>query len=138
VLVKLEFIAVVSTRLPRRGMGGRRRREHPSRPAATGGGVYRPEDLLGARFDLLACSTKPAIENTRSHCALVALIARTASMGVFSAGGSTMTATNHDDQRLNLVKFIQRCQMSLTLVKRLYSYRQVAPQSKIAGKHCTH
>jgi len=24
-------------------------------------------------------------------------------------GGSTMTATNHDDQRYNLVKFVQRC-----------------------------
>ena len=35
-----------------------------------------------------------------------------------------MTATNHDDQRYNLVKFIERCQ---TLVKRLYSYQEVAP-----------
>ena len=44
-LVKLEFIAVVSTRLPRRGMGGRRRRELPPRRAgevaAAGGGVFR-------------------------------------------------------------------------------------------------
>ena len=30
---------------------------------------------------------------------------------------TTLTATNHDDQRHNLVKFIQRCQMSLTVVK---------------------
>ena len=28
-----------------------------------------------------------------------------------------MTVTNHDDQRHNLVKFIQRFQMSLTLVE---------------------
>jgi len=47
-LVKLEFIAVVSTRLPCRGVGCRRR-ELPSRragevasaAAAAGGGVYR-------------------------------------------------------------------------------------------------
>ena len=108
---------------------GRRRRELASRragevaSAAAGGACTGLKfTLLGARFDLWACSTKPAIENTRSDCALVA---RTANMGVFSAGGSTMAVTNHDDQRHNLVKFIQRCQMSLTLVKRLYSYWEV-------------
>jgi len=31
--------------------------------------------------------------------------------------GLTMTATNHDNQSYNLVKFVQRCQMSLTVVK---------------------
>ena len=83
-LVKLEFIAVISTRLPRRGMGGRRR-ELPSRragevaSAAAGGACTGLKfTLLGARFDLLACNTKQAIENTRSDCALVA---RTANMG---------------------------------------------------------
>ena len=46
-LAKLEFIAVISARLPRRGVGCRRR-ELPSRragevasAAAAGGGVYR-------------------------------------------------------------------------------------------------
>ena len=38
---------------------------------------------------------------------------------------SIMTATNHDDQRHNLVKFVQRCQMSFTVVKRLYIWRHV-------------
>jgi len=37
-----------------------------------------------------------------------------------------MTTTNHDDQRRNLVKFIQRCQMSLTVAKRLHIWREIA------------
>jgi len=37
-----------------------------------------------------------------------------------------MTATNHDDQRHNLVKFIQRYQMSLTLLKRRFILREIA------------
>jgi len=37
-----------------------------------------------------------------------------------------MTATNHDNQRHNLVKFIQQCQMSLTTVKRLYTWQEIA------------
>jgi len=36
---------------------------------------------------------------------------------------STMTATNRDNQRHNLVKFVQRCQMSLNVVNRLYIRR---------------
>jgi len=46
-------------------------------------------------------------------------------MGVFSAGGSTLTATNHDDRRHNLVKFIQQCQMRLTSEEAV-CYREVA------------
>jgi len=32
----------------------------------------------------------------------------------------TMMATNHDGQRYNFVKFIQRCPMSLIVVRTLY------------------
>jgi len=47
----------------------------------------------------------------------------------------TMTATNNDSdsQRHNLVKFIQRCQISLTtLVKKLYTEQKVA----VSDHHC--
>ena len=83
-LVKLEFIAVVSsTRLPRRSMG--RAAATVRRRSCVGGGggggaacTGLKFTLLGARFDLLACNTKLAIENTRFDCALVA---RTANVG---------------------------------------------------------
>jgi len=45
----------------------------------------------------------------------------------FVVWGFDMAATNHDDQRNNLVKFVIRCQMSLTVVtRRLYIWREIA------------